>query len=211
MPIQPAQNPLNQINRGFTATQPPYNPASVAAQNPISTNPIYRRPVWTYVGFNDAPRRGPQPRLALGTGLTGGASMPGNAPQLPGYVVDNQYFPVVYNYQPGNDQNFQIPIPRTINTGENGRGLVGTYEPHDVTIGQRFFHQGRSATNWQVISFPPNLRNLLAWQQVQRYRINSVTLSARPLDSSQYFLGYQTNPQVARAIGQNGLGYMGSQ
>lgn len=130
---------------------------------------------------------------------------------LPGYLTDNAYFPTVFSYQPGNDQDYKIPIPRTINVGTNGRDLVGTYQPHDFVGADRFFHQGRSASNWQTMAFPPNFRNLLQWQQVQRYRVRSVTRSARVLDSSQYFLGYQTNPQVVGMIGQTGLGYMGSQ
>lgn len=211
MPNQPAQNPFNQINQGGSGVLPYNANNNMAAQNPISTNPIWRRPIWTYVGFNDSPRRGPQPRLAKGTGGTGGNSLPGNAPMLPGYLTDNAYFPVTFNYQPGNDQDVKIPIPRTINQGTNGRDIVGTYQPHDFVGADRFFHQGRSSTNWQTMAFPPNIRNLLQWQQVQRYRINSVTHAARPLDSSQYFLGYQTNPQVSSQIGQNTLGYMGSQ
>lgn len=210
MPVQPAQNPQNQITRAQASVVLPYSVSNPAVQNPASTNPLFRRPIWTYVGVNDAPRRGPQPRLAQGTGQTGANALPGNAPQLPGYLADNEYFPSTYTYQPANRQGFQIPVPRTIGTGTNGRDLVGTYQPHDFTPAVRFFHQARQAPNWQVVSYPPNVRNLLQWQQVQRYRVNSLTMAARPLDSSQYFLGYQTNPQTAALIGQNGLGYMGS-
>lgn len=209
MPAQPAQNPQNQRLFRPQATLP-FTASNAAAQNPVGTNPLFRRPTWTYVGVSEAPRRGPQPRLAKGTGATGDASLPGNAPQLPGYLSDNEYFPALFAYQPYNRQGFQLPIPRTIGTGEDGRELVGTYQPHDFTPGQRFFHQARQAANWQVMVYPPNLRNLLAWQQVQKYRINSLTMSARPLDSSQYFLGYQLNPQIGAQIGQNSLGYMGS-
>lgn len=208
--LNPAQNPQNQIQgSGPTATLP-FSATNAAAQNPISTNPIFRRPIWTYVGVNQAPRSGPQPRLAQGTGPTGGASLPGNAPQLPGYLTDNEYLPTLYSYQPGNRQDNHIPIPQSIGTGTNGRDLVGTYQPHDFTPAFRFFHQGRQAQNWQTMVYPPNVRNLLQWQQAQRYRIRSLTMSARPLDSSQYFLGYQINPQVGSQIGQNSLGYMGS-
>lgn len=208
--LNPAQNPLNQVQAVPQLAYTPTLGQAAQAQNPISTNPIWRRPVWTYVGVNQAPRHGPQPRLAQGTGQTGDPALPGNAPQLPGYLSDNEYQPTLFAYTPGNHQNFQIPVPRTINVGDNGRILVGTYEPHDFTPGQRFFHQGRQAPNWQNMVYPPNIRNLLQWQQVQRYRIHSLTLAARPLDSSQYFLGYQVNPQVQSQIGQNPLGYMGS-
>jgi hypothetical protein len=68
----------------------------------------------------------------------------------------------------------------------------------------------RQAANWQVMEYPPDFRNLLAWQQARKYRIESYTLSPRPLDSANYFLGYQINPQVASQIGQTTMGYMGS-
>lgn len=211
MPAQPYQNPMNQIDRVQRTNVLPFSASNAAAQNPISTNPLFRRPGWSYVGPAEAPRRGPLPRLANGTGYTAAkASPPGQAPQLPGFVADNDSYPSLNSYQPENIQNFQIPVPRTINVGSNGREMVGTYEPHDITIGQRFFHQARQAANWQVVVFPPNPRNLLQWQQAQKYRIQTLTMSARPLDSSQYFLGYQVNPQIASQIGQNSLGYMGS-
>lgn len=207
--LNPAQNPLNQKSHP-TAGGLPFTASNALAQNPIASNPIFRRPIWTYVGVNEAPRRGPQPRLAQGTGLSGDPSLPGNAPQLPGYLSDNEYLPILFSYQPGNRQGFVFPVPVTISTGTNGRDLVGTYQPHDFTPFQRFLHHMRQAANWQTMVYPPNVRNLLQWQQAQRYRINSLTMAARPLDSSQYFLGYQINPQVGRQIGQNTLGYMGS-
>jgi hypothetical protein len=176
----------------------------------IGTDPLFGRPTWSYVGIMAGPVRGPQPKLAQGSGRTGDPSLPGNAVQLPGYLSDNAYFPTLFPYDPVNQPAFQRRLPRTINTGDNGRSLVGTYEPHDVTIGQRFLPQIRQAPNWQVMEYPPNFRNLLAWQQVQRYRVNSFTLSARPLSPNDYFLGYQVNPDVAQNIGQSTLGYMGS-
>jgi hypothetical protein len=180
-------------------------------QNVQATNPMFGRPTWTYVNVVRGPARGPQPRLSVGTGHTGDASLPGNAPQLPGYLSDNRYEPSTFTYDPVNKPGFEMKIPRSINTGTNGRDVVGTYEPHDITIGQRWNHQMRQAANWQVMEYPPNFRNLLAWQQVRKYRVQSLTLSPRPLDSANYFLGYQINPAIAAAIGQGQMGYMGSQ
>lgn len=174
------------------------------------TNPMFGRPIWTYVNVIRGPVIGPQPRLAQGTGRTGKPSAPGTAAQLPAYVSDNSYSISPYSYRPVLRESFENPIPRTINTGENGRELVGTYQPHDFTPGQRWTHHMRSAPNWQINTFPPTFRNTIAWQQVQRYRINSLTIAARPLASSNYFLGYQVQPEVQSTIGQNILGYMGS-
>lgn len=203
------------------------------------TNPMFGRPTWTYVDVIRGPVRGPQPRLAQGTGRTGQPAAPGTAAQLPGYVSDNAYQPSPFTYQPdgqipfwgmgphaatsppgdnklgstysvkGGD-NFETNVPRTINTGENGRELVGTYQPHDFTPGQRFFHQMRRASNWQIMAFGPKFRNTIAWQQVQKYRVRSSTVSAQPLGAQNYFLGYQVQPEVQSQLGQNALGYMGS-
>lgn len=173
-------------------------------------NPMFGRPIWTYVQTMAGPVRGPQPRLARGTGHTGGTSLPGNASVLPGYLSDQQYHPVTFTYDSVNRPTFTRRIPRSIRIAQDGRDIVGTYNPHEFTPGQRFFHQDRQAANWQVMEFPPDFRNLLAWQQVQRYRVQSFTLSPRPLDSANYFLGYQVNPQIAQQIGQGTMGYMGS-
>lgn len=173
-------------------------------------NPMFGRPIWSYVRTMAGPVRGPQPRLARGTGLTGDPSLPGNAPQLPGYLSDQEYEPSTFSYDPVDRQDFNLRVPKTISTGDDGRSMVGSYAPHDFTPAQRFFSQNRQAANWQVMEYPPDFRNLLSWQQVQKYRIQSFTLSPRPLDSSNYFLGYQINPQVAAQMGQGTLGYMGS-
>ena len=178
----------------------------------IQANPIYsRNAIWSYVTVQTGPVRGPQPRLAQGSGKTGANSLPGNAPQLPGYLADNEYFPVVFEYDTTRQEDFLKNITRTIKTGDDGRQLVGTYVPHDFTPGQRQFSHMRQSDYYQVQEYPPNVRNLLAWQQVARYRVNSLTLAARPLDQSSYFLGYQVDPQVQAQLGQVGLGYMGSQ
>lgn len=184
--------------------------AGIAPQ--IYANPtLSRNAIWSYTTVQAGPVRGPQPRLAQGSGLTGDPASPGTAAYLPGYMSDQEYFPTTFEYDTDYRPDFQEVIPRSIHTGENGREMVGTYEPHDFTPAVRQLSHMRQADYWQVQDFPPNVRNLLAWQQVQRYRVNSLTLSPRPLDQSQYFLGYQINPQVASAIGQSGLGSMGSQ
>jgi len=206
MPVQPAHSPLNAV----TQSRPQGPPFGSGSQNPIATNPMFGRPAWAYTVPVEAPRRGPQPRLSMGTGRTGNAAPGGTSPVLPGYVSQSAYQPTIPDYQPGNQQVFMEQIARTILTGDDGRGMVGTYKPHDFTPGQRFLGAIRSAPNWQIQQYPPDYRNLLAWQQVMRYRIQSMTVSARPLDSSTYFLGYQTNPTVQGNIGQSTLGYMGS-
>jgi hypothetical protein len=171
---------------------------------------LFGRPDWTYVNVVRGPVIGPQPRLAQGTGRTG-APTGGTGAQLPGYLADNDYAPNLYSYAPTSRDDFDLQPPRTINVGSDGRELVGTYQPHDATPGQRFFHHMRRAAEWQDRTFPPNFRNLVEWQQVQKYRVLSATLSARPLPQENYFLGYTVDPQVQAKIGQSNLGYMGSQ
>jgi hypothetical protein len=128
---------------------------------------------------------------------------------LPGYLSDNQYFPVLNTYDATNKPAFMQRIPKFIPDGENGRELVGTYQPHDFTPGERRFDHMRQAASWQVQEYPPNFRNLLQWQQVRKYRVLSLTSQARPLQSSDYFLGYQINPQISAQIGQSTLGSLG--
>lgn len=184
--------------------------ASPQVNQALQANPLFGRPIWTYVQVQRGPVRGPQPRLAQGTGLTGNPELPGNAASLPGFLSDNEYRPAVFDYEPDYDIEFMQQIPRTILTGQDGRDLMGTYKPHDFTPGQRWINTLRSPANWQEMAFPPGFRNLTAWQQVARYNLQSYTLSARPLASSNYFFGYQVTPEVGQQIGQNGLGYMGS-
>lgn len=183
------------------------------ATSPVQTvqqafSPLFGRPGWSYTNVQQGPVRGPTPRLSIGTGQTGDPSAGGK--NLPGYLSEQEYVASPNGYDPTLKNNFMARLPRSINVGNDGRDLVGTYKPHDYTPADRWIGVIRSAPNWQVNEFPPNTRNLLQWQQVQRYRIQSLTLSARPLDSSQYFLGYQVQTQVAAAIGQTNLGYMGS-
>lgn len=176
----------------------------------LQANPMFGRPTWTYVQVQRGPVRGPQPRLAQGTGLTGDPELPGNAATLPGYLSDYEYEPTFFDFSPSDRESFLARIPPTILTGTNGRDEVGTYQPHDFTPGRRFLNHMRRAYNWQDMSYPPSFRNLLAWQQVARYNLQSYTLSARPLTSANYFLGYQIQSEVAGQIGQSTLGYMGS-
>lgn len=206
----PASNTTNIGAAGGRTSQ--VQPLQKTTQGGASAyNPMFGRPLWTYVHTMAGPVRGPQPRLAQGSGHTAGAhALPGNSSQLPGYMVDQQYFPSTFSYDPVHSDKFQGFIPRTISTGDDGRSVVGTYKPHDFTPAQRFFSSWRSAASWQVYEYPPDFRNLLAWQQVQKYRATSFTQSARPLDSANYFLGYQVNPQISAQMGQGTLGYMGS-
>jgi hypothetical protein len=202
------------------------------------TDPLFGRAGWTYVSVVAGPVRGPQPRLAQGTGRTGRHTQ-GTGAQLPGYMSDNDYRMSPYEYQPQGHMsffhigphtvhtetrasqlgssyrsdapdNYEQIVPRSISVGTNGRDLVGTYQPHDFIPGQRFNHQMRSAPNWQLWAYPPDFRNTIQWQQVMKYRVQSHTISAQPLAQSNYFLGYSVQPEIGAQIGQNTLGYMGS-
>ncbi len=208
-----AQIPANPAVANYsylTASSPPPLPLPSGATNPIWTNPMFGRPVWTYTNLVRGPVRGPQPRLAQGTGRTSSPALPGNASQLPGYLSDNAYFPTLNTYQPRLNPSYYMKLARSIQVGEDGREMVGTYQPHDFTPADRFHGEMRSAPNWQVMTFPPSIRNLLAYQQAVKYQLQSYTLSARPLASQNYFLGYQIDPQVQSDIGNSSLGYMGS-
>lgn len=206
MPQQPAHSPLNSPTRLLTQAYP----LGLGTQRPIESNPMFGRPAWSYVRLQQSPRMGPQPRLAKGSKPTPDHALPGNTSRLPGYLTDQEYEPNLFDYQPQNKQTHTALLPRSVALGVDGRELVGTYRPHDFVPGTRVLGSLRSTANWQVMQFAPNFRNLLAWQQVRRYRVESLTLSARPLDSSQYFLGYQVNPDIVANIGMSGLGYMGS-
>lgn len=188
-----------------------YPAGNVASQAMGAMNPMFGRPIWTYTSVVSSPLAGPSPRLARGTGRTGGNPGPGQNALLPAYLTDNEYFPTEFAYQPGYIPSYRSNIPRTINAGDDGISVLGTYRAHDFTPADRFFHQNRQAPTWQVQEFPPNHRNLLAWQQVQKYRVASVTRQARVLDSSNYFLGYQVSKALIGQIGQTTLGVMGSQ
>lgn len=201
------QNPLNAITRGVPVGSLP--PGQNAA-SPLASNPLFGRPMWTYVNVVRGPARGPQPRLAVGSGPTGGAGKPGTQSQLPGYLTDNEYFPSEFDNQPAARESFLLRVPKTIGVGQDGRDMVSTYTPHDFTPAQHFFSQMRRAANWQVMAFPADYRNLLAYQQVMRYTVQARTRSAKPLTQDNYFLGYTINPQVQAAIGANALGYLGS-
>lgn len=182
-------------------------------QGASSLSPLFGRPGWTYVKADPAPIKGPTPHLAQGSGRTakGPFALPGNSPSLPGYLVDNEYYPTENAYQPPYEPSFRSPIPRSIQVGNDGIDLLGTYRAHDFTPADRFFNQFRKAAYWQVQEYPPNYRNLLAYQQVRRYQVASRTEQPRVLDPSNYFLGYQINPLVQASLGQSTLGSMGSQ
>lgn len=174
------------------------------------TNPLFGRKSWSYVTVIRGPVRGPQPRLAQGTGQTGKKAATGTGAQLPSYVSDNSYRPSPFSYMPSRVDAFTANIPRSISTGNDGREMVGTYQPHDFIPAQRFFHQMRSVPNWQVQAFPESYRNIIQHQQAMIYRPQSHTISARILSRSNYFLGYQIQEEVQGQVGQNTLGYMGS-
>lgn len=184
--------------------------ADTAVNQALAANPLFGRPIWSYVNVQRGPVIGPQPRLALGSGRTGDPALPGNASSLPGYLSDNEYLPSMFDYQPSPRDSFMMRLPRSINVGSDGRELVSTVKPHDFVGADRFNHQMRRTADWQQLAFPPTYRNLLAYQQARRYVLQSYTLMARPLSQSNYFLGYTIDPQVAGQIGGSGLGTLGS-
>jgi hypothetical protein len=203
----PAQN---QLTAGYGSPSSPLAINTLNIQYPVLANPLFGRPIWSYVHVDPSPVRGPQPRLARGTGRTGNPALPGNAAALPGYLSDQEYFPTLDTYAPTYNPRFMKILPRSIHVGNNGRSLVGTYNPHDFTPADRWLKSTRAAAMWQTMEYPPDNRNLLQWQQVQKYRVSSLTLQARPLASSNYFLGYQVQPQIQAQLGQTTLGSMGS-
>jgi len=190
----------------------------------VRANPLFGRPSYAMVkpqGVLGPPLAGnyqggvqfQQPRQ-LGSGHTGRRSHPGESPVLPGYMSENEYRPgsqMEYAPKLREDRLERIPATLQVKGGvENGRAMVGTYEPHDFSTGERFNHQFRSAPNWQVMQFPPEFRVLLQRQQVMKYQVASFTRSSYPLRQTDYFLGYTTQPAIAQQLGASGLGYMGS-
>jgi len=207
--LQYAQNPFNTA---YVRTPSPVPLQASATTVQTIANPLFGRPIWSYVKVAPGAIRGPQPRLAQGSGKTGGDSLlPGNSPRLPGYLSDQQYEPTDFTYAPPHEITWQVKIPRSIKTGMDGIDMLGTYRAHDFTPADRWSHHRRSAVMWEAMDYRPGPRNLLAWQQAARFRLQTMTLAARPLTQDQYFLGYQVQPQTAAAIGQSSLGYMGSQ
>lgn len=200
-----ANNPLNR--RGASPVAVSAVPRGVAG--PLHPDAMFGHPGWTYTQVTTTPVHGPQPHLARGSGRTGDAALPGNAANLPGYLSDSAYFPDPFDYAPPTQERYTLPIPRSIQVGTDGNELVSTYRAHDVTVADRFFHQYRSAYNWQVQSFPANPRQLLRYQQVQRYVLQNTIQQARPLAANNYFLGYQVDPSIQASLGQTSNGMLG--
>ena len=178
-----------------------------------ATNRLVQNAIWQYVQVSAAPVAGPQPRLAVGTGNTSGSQNKAGANGLlPGFVAEPDYHPSVTSYSPRNNPVFTLPIPRTINRGDDGlHALNPTFRAHDSIPGQRFFTQARRASNYQQMAFSPNFRQLLQYQQVRKYIVLSQTMQARVLSRNDYFFGYRVDPTIAANIGGfNALGSMGS-
>ena len=176
-------------------------------------SPLFGRPGFSYTYAQPARRIGPAPKLSPGTGQTGGGSNRSLGFQPAGYA-SQQHMPMQqFDYTPPTDATFDVgnanafqggdkrAMPRSIGVGTDGRSLVGTYTPHDFTPADRFFKQGRASANWQDMSFGPDYRFLLPYQQVARYNLYNQIAPARPLSPNAYFLGYQTQAGVASQIG----------
>lgn len=229
----PTPYPPHGVNITQTSLFNPNVQAPGALQRPdlhyraVRANPLFGRPSYSFVkpqGVLGPPLAGNyqggtqfQPPRQLGTGMTGGASRPGESPVLPGYMSKNAYQPgSQMEYSPNMRDDWLLRVPATLHgpgMAVDGVSIIGTYRAHDFVAGpgmQRFNHQMRQAPNWQVMMFPPDFRALLQRQQVMRYQVASYTRSATPLRQTDYFLGYYTQPAVAAQLGQTGLGYMGS-
>ena len=178
----------------------------------IQANPLFGRPIWSYLDVNRFPVRGPQPRLATGSNKYRQDAHPGTHATLPAYVADNEYYPSVFTYDPIENPVRQKAIPATLplpGTDDGLHALNPTQRAHEFSMGDRFNHQMRSTWNWQVMEFPVNFRNLLAFQMVRKYRVNNLIQQARPLARSNYFLGYQVNPETIDGYSQSTIGNMG--
>src|SRR5262245_43909704 len=82
--------------------------------------PVYSRPA--YLTTYNSPVLRPKPAMTrnLGTGHSAlGATPPGQAPLLPGYVTENEYQPTQFGYQPPLREDFEEHIPRSINVGND--------------------------------------------------------------------------------------------
>jgi hypothetical protein len=159
-----------------------------------------------YTSVMTSPRIGPQARLSYGSGATGGRDVRADGTQYGGFLAENDYQPAPMDYAPGTSGNYLARIPASVGIGDNGRSVVGTYQPHDFTIAQYMQYNRRSSANWQDMTYPANWRNLVGAQQVSKYNLyNQVGLS-RPLAQNDYFLGYQMQLSDARGLGQVGMG-----
>ena len=205
--FQPSQN----VGSQFGALQSNPNPRAlqVTAAEVFGSVPMFGRPGWQYVNVQAQPRIGPQPRLVRGTGKT--ARGPSESPLLGGFASHEDYHPQGMEYDPAWVENRMQDIPKTINTGDDGIELLGTYRAHDFIPAQRIFSHKRMAPMWEEMVYPADWRNLLRYKQVQKYLVSTRTESAYIIPQASYFLGYVTNPQVGSQLNQTGLGYMGSQ
>lgn len=177
----------------------------------LAANPLFGRPIWSYININRGPVAGPQPRLAKGSGRTGKPGYPGAGTQLPGYMSDNEYTPTVFTYDPVENPIRQKRLHPSLPVPGKDDGLRALNPPtlaHQVAIGNRFNHQMRSSYNWQTMEFPVNFRNLLSYQLARKYAVNSLVQQARPLPQSNYFFGYQVNPQQIDRYNQSTLGVL---
>lgn len=192
------------------------SPAPVAIPSTNSTqNPLFGRPGLSsvYQATVATPQAGPILRGSVGSGNTSSGESNRSTGFIPGgsLVTQTDYQPQGLENHPLGSDTFALPNmpPKALNLGTNGRELVGTYNPHDVTPLQRFISMWRSAYNWQVTGYGPNWRNLLIAQQVQKYNLYSTLAQSRPVSQQDYFIGYTTNPDTVQAAGGYGgsLGY----
>ena len=178
--------------------------------NVPQAGPLFGRPGMTYTQVLDTPNAGPAPKLSYGSGQTGSPSNRQRGHIVGGYVSENDYRPDSYDYQPEQSDTFTKKLPGSVGLGANGRTLVGTYDPHDFTPANYFRESYRAAQNWQEMAFGPSWRALLQWQLAKKYNLFNAISQSRPLQTSDYFAGYQMTIADANGYsggGMNTLGY----
>lgn len=171
----------------------PQTSGSVSEQNTRPNPALFGRPGFTYVQVVSTPQSGPLPRLAQGSGRTGKATDRSQGHIPGGYLAENDYQPDSYSYMPEQRDDFHKEVPKSVGEGNDGREIVGTYNPHDFQMAAYQQNQWRSSANWQNITNGPSWRNLLIWQQVRSYNLYTQIAQARPLSQNDYFVGYQTS------------------
>lgn len=178
---------------------------------PNVVSPLFGRPGFNYAYWKPQTRLGTALKGAPGSGRTGGHANRSLGFQSAAYATEqyidlNQYdyTPTTNPYYGIKNENNGSSIPRSINVADDGIELLGTYRAHDSTPADRFFKQGRSAAMWEDMTYGPQYRWLLPYQQVARYNIYTELALSRMLPPNAYFLGYQTQPAVAAQLMNSG-------
>lgn len=197
---------VDAITRAIPVGQPvqPFVPA-------IQTGALFGRPGYTYTATVVPPQSGPTPKQSYGSGLTGAPQSRQRQFAAGGFIeAVEDYQPMGFSQQPAGDDTNMRMLPVSIGVGTDGnKELNPTYNPHDFTPAERFLGALRAARTWLEPTFGPGWRSLLQQQLVKRYNLYNQIAMSRPLQNSDYFLGYQTTIDTAGSLGIQG-GPMGS-